>query len=89
MGLWGDVAGDADVGARWRRTSLELMYASGAYRPSEEIVAEAARAAGVDDRRAGELLDRWDELEPWPEAPAVLADLAVIATLDPLPGVVR
>ena len=72
--LWGDVAGDAELGARWRRTSLELIYASGAYRPYDEIVEEAARAVGVAN--AGELLARWDELEPWPEAPAVLRDLA-------------
>jgi FMN phosphatase YigB (HAD superfamily) len=68
--LWGDVAGDDELGARWRRTSLELVYASGAYRPYRDIVAEAA-----DPRFADELLRRWDELEPWPEAPAVLRDL--------------
>jgi 2-haloacid dehalogenase len=69
--LWGDIAGDDELGARWRRRSLELIYASGEYRPYEAIVAEAA-----DDRFAAELLRRWDELEPWPEAPAVLRDLA-------------
>jgi 2-haloacid dehalogenase len=69
--LWGEIAGDDELGARWRRTSLELIYASGAYRPYREIVAEAA-----DDDFADELLRRWDELEPWPEAPSVLRDLA-------------
>jgi 2-haloalkanoic acid dehalogenase type II len=71
--LWGEVAGDDELGARYRRTSLELIYASGAYRPYDEIVAEAAG----DERFARELLDRWDELEPWPEAPAVLRELAI------------
>ena len=70
--LWGAVAGDEEEGARRRRKSLELIYASGEYRPYEEIVAEAAG----DERFASELLRRWDELEPWPEAPAVLRDLA-------------
>jgi 2-haloacid dehalogenase len=70
--LWGEVAGDDELGARRRRRSLELIYASGLYRPYEEIVAEAAG----DDDFARELLGRWDELEPWPEAPAVLRDLA-------------
>jgi 2-haloacid dehalogenase len=70
--LWGEVAGDADLGARRRRASLELIYASGEYRPYEQIVAEAAG----DEQFARELLARWDELEPWPEAPAVLRDLA-------------
>jgi 2-haloalkanoic acid dehalogenase type II len=69
--LWGDIAGDDELGARWRRTSLELIYASGAYRPYREIVVEAANPDFAD-----ELLRRWDELEPWPEAPAVLRDLA-------------
>jgi 2-haloacid dehalogenase len=68
--LWGDVAGDEDLGARRRRRSLELIYASGAYRRYADIVAEAG-----DERFAHELLTRWDELEPWPEAPAVLRDL--------------
>jgi 2-haloacid dehalogenase len=74
--LWGDVAGDDDLGARWRRKSLELIYASGEYRPYYDIVEEAALAVGLDATCADVLHDRWDELEPWPEAPAVLRDLA-------------
>ena len=70
--LWGEVAGDAELGARRRRKSLELIYAAGAYRPYDEIVVEAAG----DEAFAHDLLGRWDELEPWPEAPAVLRDLA-------------
>ena len=70
--LWGEVAGDAELGARRRRKSLELIYAAGAYRPYDEIVVEAAG----DEAFARDLLGRWDELEPWPEAPAVLRDLA-------------
>jgi beta-phosphoglucomutase-like phosphatase (HAD superfamily) len=45
--LWGSVAGDDDLGARWRRTSLEMIYAAGAYRPYEDIVDEAAARLGV------------------------------------------
>jgi 2-haloacid dehalogenase len=74
--LWGSVAGDDETGARWRRTSLELIYGSGAYRPYYDIVEEAALAAGLDATCADVLHDRWDELEPWPEAPGVLRDLA-------------
>jgi 2-haloacid dehalogenase len=74
--LWGDVADDEELGARWRRTSLELIYASGAYRPYYDIVEEAALAVGLDATCADALHDRWDELEPWPEAPAALRDLA-------------
>jgi len=73
--LWGHVAGGTAVGARWRRASLELTYASGRYRPYPDIVSEAARAVDLDPALGGELIDRWDELEPWPEAPAVLSDI--------------
>ena len=69
--LWGDVAGDDELGASRRRRSLELIYAAGEYRSYREIVAEAA-----DEAFADALLRRWDELEPWPEAPDVLRDLA-------------
>ena len=69
--LWGDIAGDEELGAQWRRRSLELIYASGEYRPYREILVEVA-----GEEFAAELLRRWDELEPWPEAPAVLRDLA-------------
>ena len=51
--LWGDVAGDDELGARRRRRSLELIYASGAYRPYREIVAEAARRAASRDELLG------------------------------------
>jgi 2-haloacid dehalogenase len=74
--LWAWVAGDEQAGARWRRTCLELIYASGRYRPYEDIVAEAARSAELDPGLAGVLIARWDELAPWPEAPTVLRDLA-------------
>jgi 2-haloacid dehalogenase len=71
--LWGRVAGDD--GARWRRTCLDLIYATGEYRPYEDLVAESARTAGLDPALAGDLLARWDEVEPWPETPGVLRDL--------------
>jgi 2-haloacid dehalogenase len=74
--LWGRVAGDEATGARWRRTCLELIYATGRYRRYEDVVADAAHEVGLDPEPAGELLGRWDELAPWPEAPAVLRDIA-------------
>ena len=74
--LWGAVSGDDAHGARWRRASLDLIYASGAYRPYEDVVEEAASAVDLPRERAVELLARWDEVEPWPEAPGVLRELA-------------
>jgi 2-haloacid dehalogenase len=74
--LWNAVAGDADSGARWRAEYLRRTYAAGAYVPYEELVAAAAHAQGLDSDLAEQLTARWEELQPWPEAPAVLAELA-------------
>jgi 2-haloacid dehalogenase len=52
------------------------MYAAGPYRPYQELVAEAARDQDLDPALADQLVARWDELRPWPEAGAVLTDLA-------------
>src|SRR5262245_10433760 len=74
--LWNRVAGSAERGLAWRRRYLDLTYRAGAYRPYEGIVREAADLAGLDASCAGELIRRWHELAPWPEAPEVLAALA-------------
>src|ERR671932_2410395 len=74
--LWNAVARDETQGLRWRREYLRLTYPSGAYRPYETIVAEAAKQAGVPRAWAEQLVDRWDELAPWPEALALLGALA-------------
>jgi 2-haloalkanoic acid dehalogenase type II len=73
--LWNDVAGSPDDGMKWRRRYLEITYGCGAYRPYETLVREAAREAGLGECLGDELERRWDELAPWPEAPAVLARL--------------
>src|SRR5712691_4256524 len=67
--LWNRVAGSDDVGLAWPRVYLTLTYEAGAYCPYEELIREAARQAGVDVRRANELIAWWSELRPWPEAP--------------------
>lgn len=74
--LWNDVAGDAETGQRWRQAYLRLTYGVGAYRPYEELVAEAARESGLGEQLAPTLAARWDELQPWPEVPTVLRELA-------------
>lgn len=74
--LWNDVAGSPEEGLRWRRAYLDLTYRTGAYRPYETLVREAALTAGIDTVCADELERRWPELEPWPEARDVLARLA-------------
>ena len=71
-----EVAGSAELGGRWRREHSRLSYLAGDYRPFDDVVAEAA---GRD--RAPALVARLGELEPWPEAPAVLAQLRTTVKL--------
>jgi 2-haloacid dehalogenase len=73
--LWDDVAGGEESGRRWRLRYLEITYATGAYRPYEDLVAESAADEGLAPAAATHLVDRWAELEPWPEAAGVLRRL--------------
>ena len=73
--LWNGIAGSDELGFAWRRSYLELTYGAGRYRAYDEMVADAAREVGLPDSAAGELVDRWDELEPWPEAHHVVGTL--------------
>lgn len=74
--LWANVAGGEDAGRRWRRRYLDLTYATGTYRPYREVIAGAAAAVGLPTGLADDLIARWGELRPWPEAPEVLTKLA-------------
>jgi 2-haloacid dehalogenase len=69
--LWNDVAGSEEAGMRWRARYLEITYGCGPYRPYPVLVEEAATAAGYPASLATALVGRWQELEPWPEVPAV------------------
>jgi 2-haloacid dehalogenase len=73
--LWNRVAGSDQLGLAWRKSYLEMTYAVGAYRPYDEMVADAAQAVGLPDTAARKLVDRWGELRPWPEARHVVATL--------------
>lgn len=74
--LWDRVAGSTDDGRRWRAAYLRNTYATGTYRPYETLVAEAAAEAGLDPGLSQTLAQRYGELAPWPEAPAVLGRIA-------------
>jgi 2-haloacid dehalogenase len=74
--LWNEVAGGAEYGRPWRAAYLRITYRTGAYRPYEDLVAEAAEAVGLPRRLADELDVRFAELRPWADAPEVLAALA-------------
>ncbi|MGQ2933020.1 MAG: HAD family hydrolase [Sphingopyxis sp.] len=74
--VWNRAAGSASDGLRWRRAYLELTYGCGAYRPYEDLVREAAAKAGVAVSAPDALTAGWNTLQPWPEAPPLLADLS-------------
>jgi 2-haloalkanoic acid dehalogenase type II len=74
--LWNAVAGNEDAGRRWRAAYLRITYQTGAYRPYEDLVAEAAEAAGLDRSFATDLDARYAELRPWPDVVPVLTELA-------------
>lgn len=70
--LWDRMAGSSGAGRRWRFRYLQLTYAAEHYSPYETLVLRAAREVGLEDKVAGELIERWDELRPWPEVGEVL-----------------
>lgn len=79
--LWNKYAESAEVGAAWRQEFLQLTYRTGAYRSYEGIITEAAATVGVTIARAEALIERWDEVEPWPETRHVLQALVPRVTL--------
>jgi len=74
--VWNSAAGSAEDGLKWRRKYLEFTYGAGSYRPYEEIVADAAAAAGVRADAPARLVATWDDIAPWDEVRHVLQALA-------------
>jgi 2-haloacid dehalogenase len=79
--LWNEIAGSPERGRAWRAEYLRLTYGCGAYRPYENLVAEAAESVGLGKRLADRLESNWMRLQPWPEAHAVLTRLSQRHTL--------
>ena len=73
--LWNIVAGSAEAGRKWRLAYLRRTYETGAYRPYETLVAEAAAEVGLSPLLAAQLAVRYGELKPWPEVREVLGAL--------------
>jgi hypothetical protein len=67
--LWNRVAGGEDAGRVCRIEYLRLTYGCGAYRPYEDLVAEAALASGLNASHAVRLEASWDELRPCARLP--------------------
>lgn len=74
--LWNKVAGGAARGGAWRAAYLRITYRTGAYRPYQDLVAEAAEMVGLPRRLADELDARYAELRPWDDVTEVLGKLA-------------
>jgi 2-haloalkanoic acid dehalogenase type II len=53
-------------GRRWRAEYLKITYATGGYRPYEDLVATAAQNVGLSRDLAKDLGARYAELRPWP-----------------------
>jgi 2-haloacid dehalogenase len=73
--LWNIVAGNPEDGRKWRAAYLRRTYETGAYRPYEVVVAEAAAEVSLSRSLAAQLVARYGELEPWPEVREVLGAL--------------
>ena len=73
--LWDRVAGNEADGRKWRAAYLQRTYRTGAYRPYETLVAEAAAEVRLPPTLAAQLAARYGELEPWPEVRGVLGAL--------------
>lgn len=74
--LWNEVAGSEPEGLKWRKALLARVYSTFAYQPYDQVVAASARDVGLPPSCASEVLRRWGDLRPWPEAPEVLAELS-------------
>ncbi len=74
--VWNRAAGSESSGLLWRRQYLLLTYGAGVYRPYVDVVRDAERLSGVAAGATDRLLAAWNTLDPWPEASAVLEQLA-------------
>jgi len=74
--LWDDVAGDSSLGRKWRMHYLDATSHIEHYRPYLSLIGESADAVGIAREQVQTLGNRWRELTPWPEATAVIAEIA-------------
>lgn len=68
---WTTAAGDTQVGIAWRDAASRRMVANPRYRPYADLVSEAAAELGLPADAPSELFDRWERMEPWPDAVAL------------------
>lgn len=68
---WTGAAGDPVRGLEWRDAVTAHMVAAGAYTPYERLVADAASELELPATAPAELVGRWAEMDPWPDAVAI------------------
>jgi 2-haloacid dehalogenase len=73
--VWDAAAGGVEPGRKWRAAYLRRNYRTGAYRPYEDIVAEAAAESGLGTDAPTRLFSLWKDIRPWPDAKAVLENV--------------
>ena len=73
--VWDAAAGSVEQGRRWRAAYLRRNYQTGAYRPYEGIVAEAAAEAGLAPDATDRLISHWRDIRPWPDVRSVLEEI--------------
>jgi 2-haloacid dehalogenase len=71
LATWSAAAGERRIGLAWRDAVTARMAASRAYSAYEQLVADAAVEVGLPPTAPSELLARWAEMEPWPDAAAL------------------
>ncbi|MEQ1776738.1 MAG: HAD-IA family hydrolase [Burkholderiales bacterium] len=73
--VWNAAAGGPEPGGRWRAAYLRKNYQTGAYRPYETIVAEAAAETGLPPDAPARLSALWENIQPWPDVKLVLDEI--------------
>jgi hypothetical protein len=73
--VWNAAAGSERAGRAWRVEYLRPTYRCGAYHPYEDLVRQAAQAAGLPPSSTEALEARWDALPVWSGAQGALDHL--------------
>jgi HAD superfamily hydrolase (TIGR01493 family) len=68
---WTAAAGNPTRGLLWRDAVTARMVAAGAYTSYEHLLTDAAAELDLDPNAPGDLVHRWADMEPWPDAAAI------------------
>lgn len=68
---WTAAAGGSTRGLEWRDAVTARMVAAGAYTPYEDLLTDAASELNLHPNALTDLVDRWADMDPWPDAAAI------------------